>query len=170
MKISFIAFANLLLYLVGAVKPIAAQTPSEWASAPAVGSDAQAVEQVIAGLFQSFNAGDLDKVDACYSGQAAVIMTDGSSSFEKGDAFEVLKQTMKMLDELPKYKYWNLQVRMLGADTALAVYDSEGSFKYQGATTVARVKATDVLRRVNGKWLIELEQMTPVAAPPAAGN
>lgn len=146
-----------------------AQT-SDWQTGNSTNTEVTAIQQKMAGLFQALNAGDMDKANAFYSDKATILMTSGSIIFNKNTVIETWKSQIKMLDELPKFSYDNLQVRLLGRDVALVVYQVEVGFKYQGNTTSNSATATDVLQKSNGQWLIELEQMTPVTQPPTTGN
>lgn len=141
---------------------------TEWQSGNTVNTEVVAVQQSMTDLFKQLNAGDMDKAKAFYTGQSAILGIDGSISFDINGVTDAWKSQLKMLDELPKFSCENLQVRMLSNEIALVVYSVELRFKYQGNVTISKANATDVLHKVRGKWLIELEQMTPI--PPAAGH
>ena len=158
---------HLLLLVVAlccaGISRLAGQS-TEWQSGSTANAKIAAVQQTMADLFGQLNAGDMDKASTFYTSQSALLSIDGSISFDKNATMEGWKAQLKMLDELPKFSYENLKVRMLGTDVALVVYEVELRYKYQGNVTVSKAIATDVLHKTDGKWLIELEQMTPIPA------
>lgn len=139
-----------------------------WIGSRSASGEAQAVHAAIEKAYSSFLPGANQETGwAIYTDDATEIdpggnMTVGKKALREGwDAF------MKMADAPPTFKYENVQVRMLTADVALAVWDSEADIKVQGQQLGGKTRGSAVLHKVKGQWKLEFDQITPVFSMPA---
>lgn len=141
-----------------------------WVGSHSSNADANAVHAFISSSYDAFSAGDDEKGWAAYTEDAAEIDPAGNITFGKKALREGWDAFMKMADEAPKFKYENVQVRMLTKDVALAVWDSEADIKIGGQQMGGKAKGMAVLHQINGQWKIELDALTPIMTMPEGGN
>ncbi|MDO8366103.1 MAG: nuclear transport factor 2 family protein [Saprospiraceae bacterium] len=142
-----------------------------WAGSRSGNANANAVHTAISKAYDAFMpGGNVETGWAAYTDEAAEIGPDGSITFGKKALREAWDGFMKMADEAPKFKYENVQVRMLTSDVALAVWDSEADIKIGGQQMGGKAKGMAVLRKINGAWKLEFDSVTPVMPIPGAGN
>ena len=161
----------VLLVALSFAAQLNAQTSSAlWVGSRSINAQANEVHSFITACYDAFSAGADDKGWAAYSDDATEIDPMGNVTFGKKALREGWDAFMKMADEKPNFKYENVQVRMLTNDVALAVWDSEADIKVGGQQLGGKAKGMAVLRKVNGKWQIEFDSITPVIPMPEAGK
>ncbi|NUS14453.1 MAG: SgcJ/EcaC family oxidoreductase [Streptomyces sp.] len=128
-------------------------------------ADEAAIQAVLSDSYKAWEAGDADGMVADYTADATAIMT-GSLR----DGRDVIRDSMAMGFEGPlkNTSTWNkqLSLRFVGQDAAIVV--SESGILFAGQTEVpdaARVNATWVLEKRDGRWLIAAYHNSPVLAP-----
>jgi uncharacterized protein (TIGR02246 family) len=127
--------------------------------------DVAAIKDVLGNLYQAWDAGDADAFVADYTQDATAIMP-GSYRTSREDVrenmaagFASFLKGSTNIDELQS-------IRFLGQDAAVAV--SETSLRFPGETEVPAermVRATWVLEKRGGAWLIAAYHNSPVGLP-----
>lgn len=138
-----------------------------WVGSKTATGETKAVHDALQKGFGDFMPGGNPETGwAIYTENAAEVdpggnITFGLSALKAGwDAFS------KMTDEPAKFKYDNVQVRMLTNDVALVVFDSEADIKIHGQQIGGKVKGSAVMHKVNGVWKLEFDQLSPVMPMP----
>jgi uncharacterized protein (TIGR02246 family) len=126
--------------------------------------DEAAIQAVLADSYKAWEAGDADGMVAGYTEDATAIMT-GSLR----DSRDVIRENMAMAFEGPLKgsSTYNKQLglRFVGRDSAVVV--SESGILFAGQTEVpdtAKVNATWVFEKRDGRWLIAAYHNSPVLA------
>ncbi len=126
--------------------------------------DEAAIQAVLADSYKAWEAGDADGMVAGYTEDATAIMT-GSLR----DSRDVIREYMAMAFEGPLKgsSTYNKQLglRFVGRDSAVVV--SESGILFAGQTEVpdtAKVNATWVFEKRDGRWLIAAYHNSPVLA------
>lgn len=140
---------------------------SIWIGSKSANPNANAVHAFIADAYGAFIAGNDEKSWAAYTDDATEIDPTGNITFGKKALREGWDAFMKVADEKPKFKYENVQVRMLSNDIAIAVWDSEADIKVGGQQVGGKSKGMAVVRKINGQWKIEFDSITPMLGMPA---
>lgn len=138
-----------------------------WMGSKSSDPNANAVHAFITQAYDAFTAGDEEKAWAAYSDEAAEIDPMGFITFGKKALREAWDGFMDIVEEKPKFKYENVQVRMLTNDIALAVWDSEADIKVSGQQMGGKAKGMAVVRKIKGQWKIEFDSITPMLGMPA---
>lgn len=138
-----------------------------WIGSKSADPNANAVHTFITQAYDAFIAGDEEKAWAAYADDAAEIDPVGSVTFGKKALREAWDGFMKIADETPKFKYENVQVRMLTNDIALVIWDSETDIKVGGQQMGGKAKGMAVVRKIKGQWKIEFDSITPILGMPA---
>lgn len=159
----FFAFALLVFCSTAYAQP----SGGIWAGSRSSNPNANAVHAAIDNIYGAFIAGDYEKGWAGYTEEATEVDPGGNMTIGKKALREAWDGFMKMADEAPKFKYSNVQVRLLTADVALAVWDSEADIKIQGQQMGGKTKGMAVLRKIGGQWKLEFDQLTPMIGMPA---
>jgi uncharacterized protein (TIGR02246 family) len=129
--------------------------------------DEDAIRTVLVDSYKAWEAGEADDMVADYTADATAIMT-GSLR----DGRDVICQSMAQAfaGPLKGSSTYNkqLSLRFVGRDAAIVV--SESGILFAGQTEVpdtAKVNATWVFEKRNGRWLIAAYHNSPVLAPGA---
>jgi uncharacterized protein (TIGR02246 family) len=126
--------------------------------------DAAAIQAVLVDSYKAWEAGDADGMVADYTADATAIMT-GSLR----DSRDVIRDNMALafagpLKDTSTYNK-QLSLRFVGRDAAIAV--SESAILFAGQTEVpdaAKVNATWVFEKRDGRWLIAAYHNSPALA------
>jgi uncharacterized protein (TIGR02246 family) len=127
-------------------------------------ADKAAIEAVLIASYKAWDAGDADAMVADYTEDATAIMT-GSLRGSR----EVIRESMAQafggpLKDTSTYNK-QLSVRFVGRDAAIVV--AESAILFGGQTTApdaAKVNATWVFEKRDGRWLIAAYHNSPVFA------
>ncbi|MEV6007983.1 SgcJ/EcaC family oxidoreductase [Streptomyces sp. NPDC051976] len=128
-------------------------------------ADAAAIQAVLVDSYKAWEAGDAAGMVADYTEDATAIMT-GSLR----DSREVIRDSMALafagpLKDTSTYNK-QLSLRFVGSDAAIVV--SESGILFGGQTELpdaAKVNATWVFEKRDGRWLIAAYHNSPVLAP-----
>ena len=127
--------------------------------------DEAAIQAVLADSYKAWEAGDADGMVADYADEATAIMP-GSLRGSR----EVIRDSMALAFAGPlkdtSTVNKQLSLRFVGPDAAIAV--SESGILFPGQTEVpeaAKVNATWVFEKRDGRWLIAAYHNSPVLAP-----
>jgi uncharacterized protein (TIGR02246 family) len=127
--------------------------------------DETAIQAVLVESYKAWEAGDADGMVANYTADATAIMT-GSLR----DSRDVIRENMALAFEGPlkgsATDNKQLSIRFVGRDAAIVV--SESAILFAGQTEVpdtAKVNATWVFEKRDGRWLIAAYHNSPVLAP-----
>lgn len=131
-------------------------------------ADEAAIQAVLVDSYKGWQAGDADAMVADYTADATAIMT---GSLRAGRA--VIRESMAQAFAGPlkhtSTSNRQLSIRFLGKDAAIVVVES--GILFAGQTEVpdaAKVNATWVLEKRDGRWLIAAYHNSPVLAPASA--
>ncbi|MDO8366100.1 MAG: nuclear transport factor 2 family protein [Saprospiraceae bacterium] len=141
-----------------------------WSGSRSGNAQTNAVHAAITEAYDAFSTGNDEIGWAAYTEEATEIDPAGNVTFGKKNLREGWDAFMKVADEAPKFKYENVQVRMLTKDVALAVWDSEADIKVGGQQMGGKTKGMAVLRKIKGVWKIEFDSITPIVPMPEAGK
>ncbi|MBY8876035.1 SgcJ/EcaC family oxidoreductase [Actinacidiphila acidipaludis] len=127
--------------------------------------DEAAIRAVLADSSEAWEAGDAEGMVADYTADATAILT-GSLR----DSRDVIRESMALAFQGPLKNTSTcgreLSLRFVGRDAAIVV--SESGILFPGQTEVpdpAKVNATWVLEKRDGRWLIAAFHSSPVLAP-----
>lgn len=127
--------------------------------------DEAAIRAVLIDSYQAWDAGDADGMVADYAEGATAIMTgslrDGRDAIRDGMAL-AFEGPLKGTSTRNK----QLAIRFLGTDAAIVVTESGILFPGQAEVPdAAKVNATWVFEKRDGRWLIAAYHNSPVLAP-----
>ncbi|THA79021.1 SgcJ/EcaC family oxidoreductase [Streptomyces sp. A0642] len=127
--------------------------------------DEAAIQAVLADSYKAWENGDAEGMVAGYTADATAIMT-GSLR----DGREVIRESMALAFAGPlkntSTQNRQLSLRFVGGDAAILV--SESGVLFPGRTEVpdaAKVNATWVFEKRDGRWLVAAYHNSPVLAP-----
>jgi uncharacterized protein (TIGR02246 family) len=128
-------------------------------------ADEAAIQAVLAASYKAWDAGDADAMVADYTEDATAIIPGslrGSRAVIRDSMAAAFAGRLKDTSTYNK----QLSIRFLGEDAAIVV--SESAVLFGGATEApdaAKVNATWVFERRDGRWLIAAYHNSPVLEP-----
>lgn len=126
--------------------------------------NANAVHAAISAVYDALNARDYEKSWAAYTEEAACIEPNGQIIVGKPALKKALADLVKYA-EYEEVAIRGVQVRLLGPEVAIATLEAETSVKINGEQVGGKIRVSSMLRKMNGAWKIEFEQVTPLANP-----
>ena len=118
-------------------------------------------------VWQAYESGNEAKMWSFYTEDACEIYPDGSSVCGVKAIREGYEQFKTMLEGKPSWTMTKPTVRFLGADVALLMSDVTSDIKLKGGQQIGgKSKFATIVRKVNGKWLIEFDSQTPAIPMP----
>lgn len=129
-------------------------------------ADEAAVRTFWNNVMEDATAGNDEKMWAAYAENAAEIGPDGSLTTGKKAMRDGWEAFMKMVDAKPTFKGNILGIRFLSADVAIVTFNSEADIKMGGQQLGGKTTGLAVLHKTGGKWLIEIDSITPILPPP----
>ncbi len=129
-------------------------------------NDETAVENTFKAAYEAYNKGDSKAGIAFYSENASEVSPDGSIMSGKTALLKGWDAFMKMVDEKPSFRYSNLSVRFISSDVAILTWESNDEFKIQGQKVTGNMRCLGVMKKTNGKWLMEADSVTPITPAP----
>lgn len=120
-------------------------------------------------VYTAYESGNNDAMWAFYTEKAAEIAPDGRLTSGKAGLKAGWDEFMKMVDSKPTFNYKLTSWRLVTPDVAILTWDSTANIKIQGQKVGGPSTDMAVLHKINGKWMIEFDSMTPVMQMPA-GN
>ena len=133
-------------------------------------TDGQATfENYLKQVYDAYQSGNDGAMWAFYTDNAAEISPDGHLAVGKQALKAGWDEFMKMVDSRPAFTYKLTSWRLITSDIALITWNSTADIKVQGQQVGGPSSCVAVLHKMNGKWNIEFDGMTPVMQMPA-GN
>jgi len=129
-------------------------------------ADATALKSFWKDVWQAYQTGNADKVMGAYTDQSSSITPDGRIQVGKDAMKADWENFMKMTDETPKFSYEEPTIRFITPDVAVVTYATEADIKIGGQQVGGRMIGLSVLHKINGKWMVETDSMTPVMTMP----
>lgn len=126
-------------------------------------------EAFLTTVYTAYESGNNDAMWAFYTEKAAEITPDGRLTAGKAGLKTGWDEFMKMVDSKPTFTYKLTSWRLVTPDVAILTWDSTADIKIQGQQVGGPSTDMAVLHKINGKWMIEFDSMTPVMQMPA-GN
>lgn len=118
-------------------------------------------------VWQAYESGNEAKMWSFYTEDACEIYPDGSSVCGVKAIREGYEQFKTMLEGKPSWTMTKPTVRFLGADVALLMSDVTSDIKLKGGQQIGgKSKFATIVRKVNGKWMIEFDSQTPAIPMP----
>lgn len=118
-------------------------------------------------VWQAYESGNEAKMWSFYTEDACEIYPDGSSVCGVKAIREGYEQFKTMMEGKPSWTMTKPTVRFLGADVALLMSDVTSDIKLKGGQQIGgKSKFATIVRKVNGKWLIEFDSQTPAIPMP----
>lgn len=152
-----------ILFSILALLACAIFTPSAQAQSAA---DEAAIRAFWKTTWEAFQSGNVEQMWAAYTDNALEITPDGQLASGKPAMRASWDEFMKMVDTPPSFTSENLAVRQITADVAILTWDTTADIKIGGQQVGGPTKCMGVVRKVNGKWQIEADAMTPVMQMP----
>lgn len=154
-KLLHLAIATFFLVLF--VYPnVQAQTTADAASAKTFWSE----------VWQAYQTGNVDNVMQVYTDNAGSITPDGRLQSGKAAMKEDWENFMKMVDETPKFSPGEPNIRLITPDVAIVTYTTDADIKVGGQQVGGKMLGMAVAHKINGKWMLEFDSMTPVLTMP----
>jgi len=125
-------------------------------------SDAASVKTFWKEVWQAYQTGNTEKVMGVYTDNASSITPDGRIQVGKDAMKTDWENFMKMTDEAPKFSYEEPTIRLITPDVAVVTYATEADIKIGGQQVGGKMIGLSVLHKINGKWMVETDSMTPV--------
>lgn len=150
---------SLLLFLFLSAFSLQAQTAA----------DEKAIKAIIDEGLEATYAADVDRITNLYADDAVMIPYMGLKFVGKDAIRQAMIQWFQY--EKPEPGSTNITVshlRFLTPDRALVVMDLNGKSVVDGKTIEWQGVGTMLCAKKNGKWLVELDQSTPVMPMPGA--
>jgi uncharacterized protein (TIGR02246 family) len=126
-------------------------------------------EAYLASVYAAYESGNADQMWAYYTDNAAEIGPDGSLASGKEAMKAGWDGFMQMVDKQPTFTYEMTSWRLIKPDVAIVTWNSTADIVLQGQQVGGPSSCSAVLVKVKGKWLIEMDTMTPIMEMPA-GN
>lgn len=112
-------------------------------------------------VYDAYASGGYDQLKKYYAPTASEIGPDGRLVAGLQNLQAAWLELDKMLDGKPKFTYHLTSWRLLKPDVAIITWDSDDEFQIHGQIINAKSTASAFLRKENGHWLIEFDQLTP---------
>jgi uncharacterized protein (TIGR02246 family) len=129
-------------------------------------TDVASVKSFWKEVWQSYQTGNTEQVMKVYTENSSSITPDGRIQVGKTAMKEDWENLMKMVDEAPKFTYEEPTIRLITPDVAIVTYSTEADIKMGGQQVGGKTIGMAVLHKINGKWMVESDSMTPVMPMP----
>ncbi len=141
---------------------------SLFASVANAQTDNQATfESFLKTVYDAYQSGNDDLMWNYYTANAAEISPDGTLTSGIDNLKAGWQQFMGMVDSRPTFTYKLTSWRLITPDVAVVTWDSNADIKIQGQQVGGATSDMAVLHKINGKWKIEFDAMTPKIEMPA---
>lgn len=117
-------------------------------------------------VWQAYQTGNIDNVVKVYTDQSTSITPDGRLQTGTAAMKTDWENFVKMTDEMPKFSYEEPTIRLITPDVAVVNYTTEADIKIGGQQVGGKMLGMSVLHKINGKWMVESDSMTPVLPMP----
>ncbi len=117
-------------------------------------------------VYTAYQSGNNDAMWAFYTENASEISPDGRLVSGKAALKAGWDEFMGMVDSKPSFTYKLTSWRLITPDVAILTWDSTADIKVQGQQVGGQTTDMAVLHKINGKWMIEFDGMTPVMQMP----
>ena len=121
-------------------------------------------------VWKAYESGNIDEVMKVYTDNACSVTPDGRLQSGKSAMKEDWEAFTKMTDAPPKFTYEEPSIRVITADAAIVTYSTQADIKIGGQQVGGKMLGMAILHKVNGKWMVEADSMTPVIEIPEAGK
>jgi uncharacterized protein (TIGR02246 family) len=133
-------------------------------------ADETAVKTFWKQVWKAYEVGNVDEVMKIYADNATSITPDGRLQSGKAAMKEDWEAFTKMTDAPPKFTYEEPSIRVITADVAIVNYFTQADIKIGGQQVGGKMLGIAILHKVNGKWIVEADSMTPVMEMPETGK
>lgn len=124
-----------------------------------------AFEKYLKEVYDAFENGGFEDLVQYYSPDVTEIGPEGNQTNGIEEAKALWNEMEKMFDAKPKFTYQLTSWRLIKPDIAIITWDAAGEFSIQGQKIQSPVNSSAaLLRKENGNWIIEFDQMTPKMA------
>lgn len=120
-------------------------------------------------VYEAYESGDNDAMWSFYTDHASEISPDGRLTVGKEDLKLGWDQFMEMVDAKPRFSYELTSWRLITPEVALVSWKSVADIKVSGQQIGGPTTCIAVLHKMDGKWKIEFDGMTPILPMPG-GN
>jgi uncharacterized protein (TIGR02246 family) len=122
-------------------------------------------------VWTAYESNDLAKVWPFYAENATEIYPDGTKITGLAAIKAGYEQFSGMLEGNPTWQTSTPVIRFITPDVALLTSDVTSDIKLKGGQQVGgKASFALLLRKANGKWLIEFDSQTPVLQMPESGK
>lgn len=121
-------------------------------------------------MYDAYQGDNADAMWAYYTENGAEIGPDGHLSNGKAALKAGWDAFMKMVDGKPSFTYELTSWRLISPEVALLTWNSTADIKILGQQVGGPTTCAAVLHKINGKWMVEFDTMTPIMPPPMGGN
>jgi len=130
-------------------------------------ADEAALKSFWKDVWTAYDSGNDDKMFAYYTENACEINPGGIITCGKKALIDSWNQFMKMVDTRPKFSFSDPSVRFITPEVGIISWDSGADIKIKGQQIGGKTKGMAVVHKINGKWLIEFDSLTPVMQMPS---
>ncbi len=148
---TLISLASTLFFTVCTIQTASAQSDNK-----------ATFEKYLKEIYKAYESGDVNAMWAFYTDDAAEIGPDGKLMSGKEALRAGWDEFMKMVDSKPSFTYKLTSWRLITPDVALLTWDSTADIQIQGQQVGGPTVCAGILHKINGKWHIEFDSMTPV--------
>ena len=113
-------------------------------------------------IWTSLASNDVNKMFDYYTDNACEITPDGNMTCGKVELIENWKSFVNMIDEKPRFKVSDPSIRYLSPEIGILSWNSENDIKLDSKQIGGKTKSMSLIHKINGKWLIEFDAITPV--------
>lgn len=132
-------------------------------------ADEAAVKAFWKEVWRLYENGSAEEVLNIYADNATSITPDGRLQMGKAAMRADWEAFKQMTDAPPKFSYEEPVIRVISPGLAIVNYATQADIRVGGQQVGGKMLGIAVLHKVNGKWRIEADSMTPVMEMPG-GN
>ena len=104
----------------------------------------------------------MEKAFSFCTPEFAAIRADGDLSFDKKEIQQTWTFLLSWSSDKITLRYKNLKIRLISDEVAIAVADFRSEVATHDPHTEGNGLITNMLRKIDGQWKIDFEQMTVV--------
>ncbi len=119
-------------------------------------------EAYLEAVYKAYQSDDNNIMWSYYTDNATEIGPDGSIASGKKDLRAGWEAFMQMVDKKPTFDYKLTSWRLIKPDVAIITWNSNADIVMDGQQIGGPTICSAVLVKVKGKWMIEMDTMTPV--------
>ncbi len=101
-----------------------------------------------------------------YTNDACELGPDGRLTCGLKNIIDGFNEMLKMADAPPKFTYKYLSHRLINPDLAMMYFETTADIKIKGQQFGSPTMGAALVHKINGRWLIEFDCITPIMTMP----